>query len=391
MQQVIDRLLAVDGVPARDVLFVNLEDPVLLDFQRSDSFLDDLYQTYREMGRPGSRPHLFLDEIQNVSSWARWVRVAVERQKAHIYLSGSSSELLEPSLASVLTGRCHRVTLWPFSYSELTRARGLRLIPGTRSPADELQARHLLAEYLEFGGLPEVTFTRDETVKRSRLKELFRDVVHRDVVGRHQIRAVRALEEVAQYYLTNTAHLVTYNRLKNRYGLAINQLKRYTELLEECYLIGQTRRFDFKVVAQSKAPRKVFASDVGLRNAVSFRFSADLGWLAETMVYGELRRRFDDATLYYHADPHECDFVVWRGQRAEQLIQVCYEHGEIPARENASLLEAMGAFDLSEGLIVTDQYEGQETIEGKTIVCRPLWRWLLETPQPEPDIGVCRE
>jgi hypothetical protein len=48
--------------------------------------------------------------------------------------------------------------------------------------------------------------------------------------------------------------------------------------------------------------------DNGLRNAVSFRFSGDLGHLLKNLIFIELKRGKED--VYYHKGGNECDFVI---------------------------------------------------------------------------------
>ncbi len=64
------------------------------------------------------------------------------------------------------------------------------------------------------------------------------------------------------------------------------------------------------------------------------------------------------------------------------MIQVCIELYDLSTqeRETAGLIEAMSKFSLSEGLIITENEEGRETIErdGKKyhIIVTPIWKWL---------------
>jgi len=41
-------------------------------------------------------------------------------------------------------------------------------------------------------------------------------------------------------------------------------------------------------------------------------------------------------------------------------------------------LRAQG-FGLKEGLVLTEDFEDEEEVDGKRIVYRPLWKWLLQT------------
>ncbi|MCP4663293.1 MAG: ATP-binding protein [bacterium] len=377
MRQLV-RSLVERGLPPRDSLFVNFEEPIFLEWELDVTVLDRVFDTYFELARPSSpAPYLFLDEVHNVDGWERWVRSRLETGRARITVSGSSARLLDSDLATVLTGRHLTHTLWPLSFSELLRFAGNE--PEDR--ADLLlrapRIRQELARYLRFGGLPEVVLAASEDIRTALLKQYFRDLLYRDVLRRHEIRDVRALETVAHHYLVNTANLVTYNRLKNTYALAMDQIRSYTRYLEESFLIRMVPRFSYKVSSQARAPRKVYAVDVGLRNAVTFRFSEDLGRIAETVVFDHLVRD-DDVKIFYYHGRGECDFLVWRGTRPERAIQVCYEGEGLPGREVAGLREAMEEVGLDEGLVLTRELDQVlEESDSRTIRAVPLWRWLL--------------
>jgi uncharacterized protein len=366
------------GRDPRDTLFVSFEDPALLGLGTDARVLDLIFDAYLAMAQPKVTPHLFLDEVQNVDGWARWVRARTETGRAHVVVSGSSSRLLEPDVASVLTGRNYTETVWPLSFPEFLRFRGLEVHDGLERATQAPRLRQELERYLRWGGLPEPVLEEREDLRGALLKQYFRDMLYRDVVSRHEVRDVRALESVAHHYLVNTANLATYQRVKNTYGLALDQVRAYTSHLEECYLIRQVPRWSPKVSTQARAPRKVYAVDVGLRNAVAFRFSEDRGRLAETVVHGQLLR--DDAARVYHFHGKgECDFVVWRGDRAEVAIQVCQDDAdELPARELAGLHEALDALGLTRGLVLTRDLARVSEEDGRRIEARPLWLWLAE-------------
>jgi uncharacterized protein len=378
MRQLVTSLVE-RGTPERDTLFVNFEEPIFLEQPLDATALDRVFNTYFELARPQSIPHLFLDEIHNVVGWERWVRSRTETGRAHITVSGSSSQLLAPDLAPVLTGRHLAHTLWPLSFPEFLRFVGLTITNQADLLAQAPRVRQELARYLREGGLPEVVLADSTGIRNTLLKQYFRDLLYRDVVSRHQVRDIRGLETLAHHYLVNTGNLISYNRLKNSYGLAMDAIRSYTRYLDESFLIREVPRFSHKVTSQIRSPRKVYAVDVGMRNAVAFRFSEDLGRLAETVVFNHLVR--DEATrIFYFQDRGECDFLIWRGDRAEAAIQVCYDpEDNLPKRETAGLEEAMAATGLSEGLILTHNLAATLRDESdRRIRAVPLWQWLWE-------------
>ena len=61
-------------------------------------------------------------------------------------------------------------------------------------------------------------------------------------------------------------------------------------------------------------------------------------------------------------------------------IQVSYElNEENKQREFDGLLEAIEKFGLKEGLILTFDQEDKFEIEGKRIIAKPVWKWMLES------------
>jgi predicted AAA+ superfamily ATPase len=98
----------------------------------------------------------------------------------------------------------------------------------------------------------------------------------------------------------------------------------------------------------------------------------------ENLVFIELKRR--NKTVYYHSQTKECDFVVCDGFQVSEVMQVCvvFETEQTKKREIAGLVEAMSAYSLYTGKIITLDTEEKLTVEDKTIDTLPVWKWLLE-------------
>ena len=76
----------------------------------------------------------------------------------------------------------------------------------------------------------------------------------------------------------------------------------------------------------------------------------------------------------------ECDFIIRDKKKIISAIQVCYEFTkEKHNRETVGLLKAMTELKLTEALILT--YEQKDILKSdeKTIIIKPVWKWLLET------------
>jgi len=83
--------------------------------------------------------------------------------------------------------------------------------------------------------------------------------------------------------------------------------------------------------------------------------------------------------LYYHRGRQECDFIVTENERSVEAIQVTMALNGNKEREYNGLLEALEAYGLDRGLILTEGEEFEETVKGKKIIVRSIWKWLLAT------------
>jgi len=188
------------------------------------------------------------------------------------------------------------------------------------------------------------------------------------------------LEELAKYYLTNISTLQSYNRVRKMLNLSLDTVERFSGYFSIARLLFFVPKFSFSVKVQILNPKKVYCIDSGLRNIVCFKFTEDIGRLAENIVFLELFRRGHE--IYYWRDPagREVDFVVKNGLKVSELIQVCWKVDEdkTSRRELAALVRAMDELNLKEGLLITEEKQGREEIDGKWVTYKPLWKWLVE-------------
>jgi len=359
----------------RQVLHVNFEDPRWLP-ELGLPLLDQIVSAYRERLRPDDFAYLFLDEIQLVPGWERWVRARYDRDRSvKIVLSGSTSSLIAGALGALLTGRHLSAELFPFSLAERLAHEGHDLPEGDyhdlRSRRDLIRGR--LREHLECGGFPEVC-ARPPVISRTILQHYFEDIIARDVVARHNIRDARALRVLAHYAVTNVANELAPTRTARLLDLSTDTLRQYMAHLEEAYLLGTAGYASPSLKVVAKRNRKVYAVDCGLRNAVARRFSADSGRLAENLVY--LRFREQGIQPEYWRNGAEADFILTVG--GERLAVNVSFTDELPAREQDSLAHAMSALDIPRGLLVTDGlFRQAETTAAGKVATAPLWYFLL--------------
>jgi predicted AAA+ superfamily ATPase len=350
--QVIDALEA-SGAAREAMLHVNLEEPGF-GAHLVPELLERIYETWRAEVFPDGRAWIFLDEIQRVPGWERWVRARNETEDVKIFVTGSSSELMSSELATLLTGRHMTFRVMPLSFREVLSYRGVAPPTGSSLAGDPPRIRNAVVDYLRWGGFPEVVFTSDEERKKYLLQQYFDDILFKDVALRHRVRDLPLLRNLATFLLGQTASLVSFQRLAQIFEISKAAAQAYCGYLEEAFLVSFVTFYTLKTAERLRRPRKVHAIDTGLRNAVTLSATPDRGRLMETAVYNMLMRGRHDGLFYWKGEG-EIDLAERRGLGLRRLIQVTDEGLLDPTarrRELRPLKEAAQAFPHAEPLVV---------------------------------------
>jgi predicted AAA+ superfamily ATPase len=164
----------------------------------------------------------------------------------------------------------------------------------------------------------------------------------------------------------------------NGTNLSVETVEKYLEYLKESFILFTLNVFSYKTKVQFKQNKKIYSIDTGLRNAVSFKISEDIGRLAENIVFTELKRR-DIEVYYWKNNKAEIDFVIKEGGKPRECIQVCWDitDAKTKKREIDSLVSGLDTFKLKKGIIITEDTSGEEIVKKKKIKYIPLWKWLL--------------
>ncbi|MBU4446362.1 ATP-binding protein [bacterium] len=365
------------GVDPKQILFLNFEEPQFSTLL-SPTFIDDLVTLYKQRINPNKKIYFFLDEIQNVPEWQRWVRREADLKDHKVFATGSSAKLLSSEISTLLTGRYIQFNVHPLSLREILNWNSISYTNDLERTENKSLIINKLFEYLQWGGFPEIILSENEERKKRILSQYFSDILYRDIVYRHQIRDVKLLEGIAHYCITNISSLHSFNRISNIFHTPIDNVRRYFSFLEEAFLITSATKFSFKLSEQKRSPKKVFTVDNGLRNQYGFRFSSDAGKLAENTVAMQLLRSIPD--LFYLSNGGECDFIIRRNKQfiPIQVTMDNLETDQTRNREIKGLINAMNYLNVQTGLLITNDIEKTESIDKLRINYIPLWKFLLQ-------------
>ena len=321
-----------------------------------------------------------LDEIQNLDKWELFVN-RLKRQGYNLVITGSNSNLLSKELATHLTGRYSLINIFPFSFKEYLDAQDRELT--------ESEIKEKLFSYNIYGGYPEPLLKKSEY--KDYLSTLFNAIIYKDIVKRFRIRHVQAIEDLAVYLISNIAEEFSYNNLcKVTKCKSVHTVEKYLGYLEEAFIFFKINRFSFKVREQIASNKKIYCIDNGFIHARAFKFSPDIGKLYENIVAVELKKYEMNGIIHIYfwksEQQEEVDFIVRQGLKTRQLIQVCYDIGNMKTKEREirSLLKASKELGCKDLLVLTEDYQSEEMINWfgieEKVKFMPIYKWLLDFP-----------
>jgi len=373
--------LLKSGIPREQILFVNLEDPRFAP-SLSLKLLEDIKLSYQYYINPSKKPYIFLDEIQNVDNFEKWLLKEYELNSSYLFATGSNSKLLSSEISSSLSGRYLDVLVYPLSFKEFLLFKGLTICVPYQLISQKLQIEKYFEEYINFGGFPKVVLTKDLELKQAELKNYFDSILLRDIVARYNLDNFKALEQLAIFLLSSISNQISINKIKNHLKISYDMANRYFEYLHNAFIVDALPLFDWSYKKQIVNPKKIYSIDTGLTKRVSFEVGKRKGDYLENIVFLELKRRFSDIYYYKTAQSYEVDFLVKNYQQITHLIQVSYALNDEKTlkREIRALLKANSELKKDndiELLIITNDESREITKEGIKIKVVNIFEWLL--------------
>ncbi|OZG59925.1 ATPase (AAA+ superfamily) [Bifidobacterium lemurum] len=384
------------GYPRSSLMYFNFEDERLKPY--SPGLLADVLDTFFAMHPDAKRDgaFLFFDEIQEVDDWGAFLRRVVDGTKATVYVTGASSKMLSAELSSEFRGRALSREMFPLSFSEFARFRGVTGVPFGDGFSSSAQAdlRHACVEYLNRGGfIAPLRLSPSEGMLL--LQEYAYRTVALDVVERYGLRNPRVASMFVARCLASSGRELSVNKvygdIRSR-GVSVSRetLGNLLAYYEDAFLVFPVGELSRAIADNPRSVSKIYAVDPGMFAAFAPASTVDAGQRLETAVYDKLRRgatyaRKGAVSRLFVEDGgsrHEVDFVVGDAMLmdAYRLVQVSVDMADAKtrSRELSALDSAMRRYGISESTVVTMDEESDEHVSSGTIHIVPAWKWLLD-------------
>ncbi len=294
LKQLISELIK-NGVDKKQIIYLNLEDYGLADNLKITLF-DEVLNAYKEYSKNKKKIYFFIDEIQKIPSWEKWVRTKYDlNENIKFVITGSSASLLSKELSALLTGRNISFNIMPLSFNE----------------SIDFNNKEDLDAYMKFGGFPEVILEKSVEKKAMLLQQYFEDIIHKDIIDRYVVRNTKQIIDLARYLVSTSGSKVSINKLSKVFGIAKDTLQIYINYMIDAYLLFEVTYFSYSAKVKhdvSKLP-KLYCIDNGLVNIVTTKYTKDIGQMFENTVFTKLAETYKEIS-YWGELKSEVDFIV---------------------------------------------------------------------------------
>lgn len=299
-------------------LWFDFDNPLdMLHFENID--YDAIYNNLlKESGAKSERLFVFIDEIQNLPEITKIIKYLIDKYKVKFIVTGSSNYYLKNLFPESLSGRKFLFVLPPLSFREYlffndTAEEAADLPEGNIEKV--LREYSLLefkkyepgyAEYLEYGGFPEVVTTSDIKTKKDVLRNIFASFFEKDIRLLTDIKDIRELRDLILLLVPRTGNMLDITKLSSESGINRVKLYDYLEFLQGLFFIKLIPKFSGSIDRSVAGGKKIYFSDNGILNAIG---RVNDGQLLENSAANQLSL-YGALSFYNKRNTAEIDFIL---------------------------------------------------------------------------------
>ena len=365
-----------EGHGWEEMLYLSFEDERLEGFASED--FNAILECHIEM-TGNDNPMLFFDEIHNIDGWEKFARRMADSKKT-VWITGSNAKMLSKEIMTTLGGRYIPIEVYPFSFREYLRSRGIPYDePTLMSTTGKSLFMREYAEYINWGGLPESVKLN---VKRSYLSSVYQKIYLGDICARNNISNPNLLRLMIKKMAESVKQPLSYSRVTKILSsvggkITIPTTSSYIEYCEDAWLLLRLHNIN-AAFAERETNSKYYFIDNGL---LSLLLTDPTTTLLENIVAVSLFRKYgnsnDGERVFFYKQNVEVDFYIPDDELAIQVSYSIEESDMTEKREVEALKKLPKALSCKRRLIIT--YDEEKTIEDEygVIEVIPCWKWLI--------------
>lgn len=307
--------LITDGVDPQKIIYLSIDTPIYngLSLER----LLNIAKTSLVRSAIDEGFYVFYDEVQYLNNWEVHLKSLVDTYRATRFIvSGSAAAALKMKSDESGAGRFHDFALPPLTFNEYIHLLGLgslivpRIIEWNQQEIsafdsiDIVKLNEHFIRYINFGGYPEVVFSREiqQDPGRYMRRDIVDKVMLKDLPGLYGISDTQELYRLFIHIAYRSGCEFSYEEMSQESGIKKETIRRYISYLESAFLIKVIHRVDANAKRMQRVTQfKIYLTNPSLRCALFSPLTEtdnSIGSMVETALFAQRIQREDEDVFY---------------------------------------------------------------------------------------------
>lgn len=275
---------------------------------------EEIRKELEVLGIDFSKPAIIaLDEIQLVENLPSVIKYIYDTYDVKFIVTGSSSYYMKNQFSESLAGRKRIFEMYPLSFKEFLTFKDAAPVNIDRyawQPFNNTwyhKFKELYAEYIRFGGFPEVVLEDDPNDKTALLKDIINSYIELDVKLLADYSVSEDLYKLVKILASRSGNKVDYTKLSSVTGINRQKIATYIQLLEYTYLIYQVKPFTKNIDKEISQQTKLYFADTGILTVLAGE-QLSSGQIFENAIAIQLQSE-GSIQYYQKRSGQEIDFI----------------------------------------------------------------------------------
>jgi uncharacterized protein len=268
-----------------------------------------------------------IDEIQLMPNLPSVVKYLYDTYDIKFLLTGSSSYYIKNKFSESLAGRKKIFEIYPLTFNELLRFKGIEMLPLTDFAGQTFiastyeQLKNYYDEYINFGGFPEVVLTNKTSDKKDLIQDVLSSYINLDIASITDFKKSTDCYKLIKLLAARIGSKLDISKLSTVSSISRASIENYLDLFEQSYLIRTIPVTSNSPDREIVKAKKIYFLDNGIA-AVSAELSS--GSKFENAVFNQLRP-FGDISYYQLKTGNEIDFIINKN-KAFEVKEAAYDN-----------------------------------------------------------------
>ncbi|MDP4011768.1 MAG: ATP-binding protein [Candidatus Roizmanbacteria bacterium] len=303
-----------DGIKSENKILLDIENPLT----RSYFEEIDFNNIWNNLGVEGldktKKAYIFLDEIQAMPEITKAIKYLYDHYDVKFFVTGSSSYYLKNLFPESLAGRKFEFELFPLSFEEFLLFKGVenpfyKSITMTAQYKNKIKyekTKQYYAEYMLWGGFPEVVLESNLETKKMKLNDIFKAYFEKEVKGLADFSNLSRFRDLMILLVSRVGSKLDISKLASEVGTSRQTINSYLSFLQATYFLSLVPPFSKNIDREVSGSNKVYICDTGLINLLE---KVSMGSVLENAVFLNLKK-YGKLQYYDKRKGGEIDFIL---------------------------------------------------------------------------------